>query len=228
MCAEKEDKGCMSEYQTSYDWLLTAIGDSLTVGVGAPVFGKGYVGRYVGFTQDSFNNQIIVNNYAVTGTTSEEILYSLKDKQVRKSIKKSKIILITAGGNDLIQAAFKFMLTSREEPIYQALDQCKKNLAKIFKVIFKIKKNTKDSFIIRICTLYNPYFRWSKANEWVNLFNEHIKSYERMPNVKVADLYDVFKGREKELVCFDTIHPNKRGYQVIAVSLFELGYKEIE
>ncbi|KZE66064.1 hypothetical protein AWM68_06725 [Fictibacillus phosphorivorans] len=217
-----------AEYNASYDWLLTAIGDSLTVGVGAPVFGKGYVGRYVGFTQDIFNKKIFVNNFAVTGTTSEEILTSLKDNEVRNSIKKSKIILITAGGNDLIQAAFKYMLTHKEEPLYRALENCKRNLKKIFKVIFKLKKNDKEPFIIRICTLYNPYFKWSKAIEWVNLFNNHIKSYESLPNVRVADLYQVFKGREKELVSFDSVHPNKNGYQVIAVSLFELGFKEIE
>ncbi len=228
MCFEKEDKGFMSDDHTSYEWLLTAIGDSLTVGVGAPVFGKGYVGRYVNFTQTTFDKHVLVKNFAVTGTTSEEILNSLKDKEIKRSIKDSKIILITAGGNDLIQAAFRYMFTKEEDLIYLALENCKKNLNKIFKKIYKLKRNSTEPFIIRICTLYNPYFKWSKALQWVNMFNELIKSYEMMPHVKVADLYSVFVGREKELVCFDTIHPNKKGYQVIAVSLFELGFTEIE
>lgn len=222
-----EGKGFMSNDNKTYDWLLTAIGDSLTVGVGAPILGKGYVKRYAGFTEDLFDKKILINNYAVTGTTSEEILHSLKDKAVIRSIRKSKIILITAGGNDLIQAALKFFLTYEEDPLFHALENCKKNLKKIIKVIYKIKRKSRKSYLIRICTLYNPYYKVKKAVKWVNLFNKHIKSLERLPYVKVADIYDWFKGREKELVSFDSVHPNQKGYQVIAVALFELGYTEL-
>jgi lysophospholipase L1-like esterase len=218
----------MSNQKKQYDWVLTAIGDSLTVGVGAPILGRGYVSRYADFLESLFNKQIHINNFAVTGTTSEEIYYSLREKEVRKSIRKSKIILITAGGNDLIQAGVRYLLTMEEDPLYEALKKCKKNLTRIYKYILKIKKRTKESFMIRICTLYNPYKKFQPAIKWVNLFNKHIKSFEEFPCVKVADLYSAFQGREKELVSFDTVHPNKKGYQVIAVTIYDLGFCEIE
>ncbi|WNB90199.1 GDSL-type esterase/lipase family protein [Bacillus sp. NEB1478] len=211
-----------------YDWLLTAIGDSLTVGVGAPILGKGYVGRYVNFTEGLFNKQILVNNFALTGLTSEEILYSIRDKTVIRSIQKSKIILLTAGGNDLIQAGVKYFLTFEENPLYEALERCKKNIKKMVKYIIKIKRKAKEPFIIRICTLYNPYPNVKKAVKWVTLFNKYIKCLEKFPCVKVADLYEAFIGRERKLVSFDTVHPNKNGYQVIAVVLYELGFSEFE
>ncbi|MDR7072339.1 GDSL-type esterase/lipase family protein [Fictibacillus barbaricus] len=218
----------MPKKTREFDWILTAIGDSLTVGVGAPLLGKGYVGRYVSFTEELFNKQILVNNFAITGLTSKEILNSLRDKKVIRSIRKSKMILITAGGNDLIQAGIKYLLTFEENPLYEALNNCKKNINKIFKFIFKIKRNSKEPFLVRICSLYNPYSNFQPAVKWVNLFNKYIKTFEKFPCVKVGDLYDAFKGREKELVSFDTVHPNKKGYQVIAVVLYELGFSELE
>jgi lysophospholipase L1-like esterase len=224
----KRREGIMSKKNKQYDWVLTAVGDSLTVGVGAPLLGRGYVSRYSNFAENLFNKQILINNFAVTGMTSEEIYESLKEKAVKRSIQKSKIILITAGGNDLIQAGVKYFLTFEEDPLFDALKKCKRNLTKIYKYILKIKRKAKESFLIRICTLYNPYVKLQPAIKWVNLFNKHIKSLENLPCVKVADLYNAFKGRERELVSFDTVHPNKKGYQVIAVALYELGFCEIE
>jgi lysophospholipase L1-like esterase len=213
--------------ESTHDWILTAIGDSITVGVGAPLHGKGYVRRYAAFTEDTFNIKISIHNFARTGDTSEEILDSLKTKEVRHFLKKSKIITISAGGNDLIQAGIRYFLTYKEEGLYHALMRCKKNISQIIKRILKIKRKTKESYIIRLCNLYNPYFNVKQAVKWVNKFNSQLRQLELFPHVKVADLYSAFKGRERELISWDSIHPNQKGYQVIAVALYELGYDKL-
>jgi lysophospholipase L1-like esterase len=224
---EWKGRGLVVDFLSDDNIILTAIGDSITVGVGSPLLGKGYVRRYAAFTEETFNKPLAILNYAKTGSTSMEILEDLKRREVELAVRKAKIITISAGGNDLIQAGINYYLTHKEDGLQKALYRCKKNVGRILDRIYYIKKETKESYIIRMCNLYNPYYKIRKADHWVNRFNEHLKHFESLPNLMVADLYSAFKGREKELISWDSIHPNGRGYQVIAVVLFELGYSEI-
>jgi lysophospholipase L1-like esterase len=72
--------------------------------------------------------------------------------------------------------------------------------------------------------LYNPQPQIPLADKWVQLFNRQLNSFDNRSTIRVADLYSVFKGRQDEFLSRDQIHPNNLGYQVIANTLFSLGY----
>jgi lysophospholipase L1-like esterase len=206
----------------------TALGDSITVGVGsASLHYKGYVPRYKEFTEIALGVRLKTRNFAHSGDTTEQILKKVMKKEVFKRVLRSDIITITAGGNDLIQAAKVFFKTYEEDALFEALAGCKANMTKLLCAIAEEKDRQNEPYIVRICNLYNPYSEVESAVKWVGLFNEHLKSFCRFPNVKIADLYSAFLGREKELLWWDSIHPNSRGYQAIAVALYELGYDEL-
>ncbi|MFC7370646.1 GDSL-type esterase/lipase family protein [Fictibacillus iocasae] len=205
-----------------------AIGDSITVGVGsASIKRRGFVPRYKEFSEIALGTAIKDYNFGKSGDTSRQILKRVLKKEVFKTVCSSDIITITAGGNDLIQAARTYFKTYEEDALFQALHNCKKNMTKLLCAITEEKDRKGKPYCIRICNLYNPYSRVESAVKWVNLFNEHLEGFCRFPNVKTADLYSAFLGREKELLWWDSIHPNSYGYQAIAVSLYELGYGEL-
>jgi lysophospholipase L1-like esterase len=58
------------------------------------------------------------------------------------------------------------------------------------------------------------------------LFNGHLISFAD-DKIAVTNLYTAFKGNEDELLSFDRVHPNPKGYQVIADELDELGYSPV-
>ncbi len=87
-----------------------------------------------------------------------------------------------------------------------------------------MKEKGKKNYIIRLTNIYNPYKKWDQAYKWVNLFNSHLKSFESFPNVKVADIYSLFYEREKELLSWDSIHPNDLGHKMIAQAVYDTGF----
>lgn len=110
-----------------------------------------------------------------------------------------------------------------DDVFLEALEMCKRNIPKIIEDIEKLKVNTNDPYIIRILNLYNPFPNVELADKRVHRFNNHINTIAKEEHVKVADIYNIFKGKEKELLSFDQIHPNDNGYKKIAESLHYLG-----
>jgi len=54
-----------------------------------------------------------------------------------------------------------------------------------------------------------------------------INSFGRELNVKVADIYSVFKGNEKAFISSGGVHPNSSGYYQMALALSKLGYSPL-
>jgi lysophospholipase L1-like esterase len=204
--------------------LYAAIGDSLTVGAGDRS-GRGFVPLYANFTQQSLNNNVGFENLGMSGATTADILLLVtSSSDVRAVLRKSEIITITAGGNDLVNAA-KTYLANKDMGVFQkALIKCKQNFAGIISAIRNIKNG--QTYIIRAVDLYNPFPTIPQTNQWVQKFNQHIESFEN-GQLKVANIFKLFQGREKEFISSDDFHPNAQGYQVIANELKKQGYKPI-
>jgi lysophospholipase L1-like esterase len=200
-----------------------AIGDSLTVGVGSSYFIKGFITKYLNLTRETLNKPIIPYIFGKNGATTADILRSLLHPFVRGGIIRSDIITITAGGNDLIDAAEAFLQTKNEKEFYVAQDHGKKNLAAIIDTIIKMKSE-RDPYIIRMMNLYDPFENIPGTDKWVESFNQGIERLSSPPFIKVANIHDRFKGKTNELLANDHIHPNNLGYSIIADALYELGY----
>ncbi|MGN7355935.1 SGNH/GDSL hydrolase family protein [Paenibacillus sp. SAF-054] len=201
----------------------TAVGDSLTVGFGA-MPGNGFVPVYRGMAERRVGEFVSYENFGVNGLTSAELLANLKrSPQLRSSLKEARMITISIGGNDLIRAAKSAPMQNAAQHFNKALSQCESNFAGIMQTMNQIKQGAKSPYIIRAVGLYNPYPQVDAATKWVQQFNRYINGYWGS-NYAAADIFFAFYGRERELLSFDHLHPNGKGYKVIAEQLNRLGY----
>ncbi|MFJ7952543.1 GDSL-type esterase/lipase family protein [Lysinibacillus sp. NPDC096418] len=203
-----------------------AIGDSLTVGIGVPFLDPGYVEHYRALSQRILKRRIIYKKYARSGATTEDVLTMLYSPIVTEAIKCANIITITAGGNDLINAAKEFLRNKDEKIISQAIKQLEDNYSKILERIHLLDKQ--DKYIIRLTNLYNPFPEIPLADEGIKAFNLLMNGFSRKMNVKVADIYSVFKGNEEAFLSKGGVHPNGKGYYHMALALSRLGYSPLE
>jgi lysophospholipase L1-like esterase len=203
-----------------------AVGDSLTVGIGA-CYAPGFVHRYYMFSEQALNRKIFAQKFARSGATTADVLEIMRHPLVSERIKQAAIITISAGGNDLIQAAGVLSKTHNQKVLEEALITCKRNVAKILNEIYEIRHTGDTPFIIRMVDLYNPFPDIDVADKWVRLFNKHLRSFTN-GNIAITDAYHSFKGNEDKFLSCDRLHPNPKGYQVIAEELNKLGYYPIK
>lgn len=202
-----------------------AIGDSLTVGIGVPLLDPGFVEYYRYLSQQIFKRRIAYQKNARSGATSDDVLTMLNTPTVTEAVNCTNIITITAGGNDLINAAKEFLINKNEEGIAYAIKQTVNNISKILDKIHHLDKQ--DKYILRLTNLYNPFPNIPIADEGIREFNSLMNKLGQESNVKVVDIYSVFKGNEKVLLPPGGVHPNGRGYYQIALALNKVGYSPL-
>ncbi|TVY03918.1 GDSL-type esterase/lipase family protein [Paenibacillus cremeus] len=206
--------------------IYVAAGDSLTAGVGAQS-GMGLVPQYRMLTAKYAGQHVKSSNHGISGATTGDILKMLqKNERVRSTMAGADIITLTAGGNDLIQAAKRFASHKDMNVLEQALTKCHDQYADLIETILKLKGNRSRRYIIRAADLYNPLPDMALAVHWVQRFNQSIQSLEN-DYFKVAPVYASFAGRERELLSYDGVHPNSQGYRVIAEQMSKLGYRPL-
>ncbi|MGF7048664.1 lysophospholipase L1-like esterase [Paenibacillus sp. DS2015] len=202
----------------------TAIGDSLTVGYGA-LPGNGFVPTYRRLAEYHLQTSVTYDNLGVIGLTTQG-QYDLISRNLtfRQSLQQANIITLSIGGNDLIRAARTTGVTSQH--FNKALAHCQTNFEHIIKGLHQIKRNGNQRYIIRVIGLYNPLPQIEEASYYVQRFNQYIERFQSA-TLEVANIYPLFYGRERELLSLDHIHPNSRGYRIIADQLNRLGYRPL-
>ncbi|MGP4079611.1 GDSL-type esterase/lipase family protein [Pseudalkalibacillus sp. R45] len=200
----------------------TALGDSLTVGVGS-IFAPGFVSRYSESIETAANRQVERNVFAKNGATTAQVLAFLAMEDVKKAIAEADVITITAGGNDLKKAAKKYFFMNDTTFFKNAIKESMKNLSMMLHEIRKIKEKGGVPYIIRLVGLYNPFPYLSFSELWIKTFNKQLEKFE-CKNLKVANIYEPFKVNGGNALSIDGLHPNGYGYKLIADQLKELGY----
>lgn len=202
----------------------TAIGDSLTTGFGA-LPGNGFVPVYRRMAEVRLRDFVAYTNLGVNGMTSAELDQRISRSQAyRQGLREAEIITISIGGNDLIRAARATRAFAAAPVSFkQSLQECKDNLSSIMGKIYGLKAGSSSPYIIRIVGLYNPYPQISAATDWVQQFNRHAAQYSNYV-CGFANIYPAFAGNERDLLSLDHLHPNGKGYRVIAEQLNALGY----
>jgi len=202
----------------------TAIGDSLTTGFGA-LPGNGFVPVYRRMAENSLGTTVSSLNLGINGLTTADLEYRIRTQSLyRKALQESELITLSVGGNDLIRAAKSAAQQGGSSRVLSAaLQECKRNFAGIIGMIAEMKSRSREPYIIRIVGLYNPYPEYREATDWVLHFNRYVSQY-RNSVCDYASIYHHFAGNEKALLSLDHLHPNGRGYSVIARQLHGLGY----
>lgn len=208
-------------------FLYVALGDSITAGVGTTMFSPGFVQRFRRLAEKELEDRVSLQIFAHSGFKTQDILKEMDNPYIRKYLNAADIITITAGGNDLIQAARKYKSDGNENDFQMALKECNENLLKCLKELYRIKHDTFRPYIIRLINLYNPFPEDQLAVKWINKFTQLLRGLSKEPHVEIVDVEKSFSGHEQEYLSMDHIHPNNRGYEIIAKNLHMLGYGEL-
>ncbi|OKP68512.1 hypothetical protein A3844_11325 [Paenibacillus helianthi] len=209
-------------------YLYTAIGDSLTTGFGA-LPGNGFVPVYRRMAERRLRAPVGSVNLGINGLTTAALEQRLsRDPMFRQAVRDADIVTLSIGGNDLIKAAkaVSFRPGHLSPALERALYACKRNFSEIMGSLWQLKNGSRRPYIIRMVGLYNPYPQLSEATDWVRQFNGYVAGYSS--NVcGFASIYYEFAGNERGLLSLDHVHPNGRGYRVIAGKLDALGYSRL-
>lgn len=192
-----------------------AFGDSLTVGFGAPD-GRGFVYSFKMKVEQWLNVPVQLIQAGTNGATTSELLQTLEsDPQIQKDIQEADIITITAGGNDLIQAAIPFFYQNDPAFLKSALQTYESNYKEIMVQIETLRQGIDTPYLIALVGLYNPLPQVPESAYWVQRFNLFLRKLEQ-PHIHIVQVYDAFVGQDTRYLSEDAIHPNEDGYDELA------------
>ncbi|TSB47713.1 GDSL-type esterase/lipase family protein [Alkalicoccobacillus porphyridii] len=196
---------------------ITAIGDSLTQGIGA----TNEEGGYVGILERSINQSeqlVTVNNFGVRGNRSTQMLERLSLPEVEESVQESDIILITIGANDIMRVLRENITDLDLDPFYTERDLYEERLDEITETIFELNPNA-DIYLLGI---YNPYLHYFGdveelgviLEDWNDTIEEASDENEQIFYVPTEDLFS--ENNDGSLLADDQFHPNDTGYKLMA------------
>ncbi|MFC5699962.1 GDSL-type esterase/lipase family protein [Cohnella faecalis] len=201
--------------------IVTALGDSLTVGTG-DVNGEGYVRDVTDGLSKALDKPVrLLNNMAVGGLRADELAELLDEKGYRNGVGQADIVLLTIGGNDMFQIAGSGGSVAEgsdlsPELLQQRLPEAERRLASVFKKLRAINPNARIVYI----GLYNPFYdlpAMRPASDIILDWNAVAhKLAEADGNATVVPTYDLFETRITDYLSSDHFHPNTFGYARIA------------
>ncbi len=201
------------------DYLV--LGDSVALGKGS-VKEAGY-GYWVAEYLKGEGIDVHLDNRAVSGQTSDQLLRSLDNRDLLAKVRESDLISITIGGNDLLKE-----LLLRGNPV-DALMEFRhiqnRYLNNLRAILEKIRACNLRAPVL-ITSLYNPlgpeepYF--SVVRKRIIQWNQGMKEVARdYPATTVIDVDRRLLPDDRNWLA-DEIHPNDRGYQLMAEGLLEI------
>lgn len=198
---------------------IVALGDSLTKGVGDESNQGGYVGMVKEMLEQQEDiKEVSLDNHGVRGHKTSSLLKKLDEEEVIASIKDADMILMTVGGNDMMNVVQKNIFTLDFEPFRKEQKNYESRLKDIFSTI---RKHNSSAHIVYV-GLYNPFKYMlpelteidTIINEWNLTSQQIIKNDEKAVFVSVDQIFST-KSDEK-LLYKDEFHPNESGYSFIA------------
>ena len=158
---------------------IVALGDSLTQGVGDPKKAGGYVSR----TKQALNKKgykhVTTLNYGIAGQRSDQIDKRVKNnvKGLSTHLKKANIIVLTVGGNDLLQSLQNNALVDGKARFNRKMKQASTLYQeKVTRLMNDIRKENKKAPIY-VFGIYNPIYVYF-AN--VDVINQYVKKYNQL------------------------------------------------
>jgi lysophospholipase L1-like esterase len=193
-----------------------AIGDSVIRGVGAGR-NENLVYQFSNRLETQIHKKIQFQNDGIDGITSGELNRQVQNGRFDSEIKKSDIVTINVGGNDILRMAMEKNLQSVFQTFNQLQSSFSKNLSDIAARIKKLNPNATIVFL----ELYNPL---SPTNQMYTLADQllpkwNLKIYEvanQYPSSIVVETTKVINGEKRQNLSSDGVHPNSAGYTAIS------------
>jgi lysophospholipase L1-like esterase len=217
--AEKPDKietvkKTADKKENKHKLKITALGDSLTKGIGDDK-GKGYTGDIVDELKKRSKKQVNLVNLAISGQTSDQLKKQIQQPEIQRQIGTADTVLFTIGGNDLFRGG-QGLIDYKTENILSIENKYLDNLRFILGQIRLINANANIFFI----GLYNPFFNLSEGKDTSKIVRKwNYDSAEvsaEYPKVVFVPTFDLFELKVNDYLYSDKFHPNAKGYHLIA------------
>ncbi len=230
--------------------LYLALGDSLSVGVGAsdePSLG------WVGLVNAALQEWDL-SNLGVSGDDSRELLFGgpldeglrLIDLRATDAEPGNEVGAITLeiGGNDLLDIFFDLVIPGDCPSVVEALQRqaCVEALesaltayrSNLTQTLERLAEAAPDTPIF-LMTIYNPFSGGSsvldemgvlslegqEGTEFPQGLNDIIREVGDEAGVTVVEWYELFLGKQSQYISLDLIHPNDTGHAVMAAAVTE-------
>lgn len=206
---------------TSVSWDYVALGDSLAAGVGAR---HGYVDRYAEHLRTDTGARVRVLNLGQPGQTSPGLLRALRnDPSMRRALGGAEVVTFNIGINDLGMAREAYEEGTcggpyNEECLRVAVREVGENWEAIVGEIMGLRSG-RETIILTPGLGYTPRTSAFFAPH-VREVNRHIATTASAKGIPHAEVHLGPGGMGP-----DGLHPNDRGYGVIADRLRGLGYE---
>ncbi|MFD1671612.1 GDSL-type esterase/lipase family protein [Agrilactobacillus yilanensis] len=135
---------------------ITAIGDSLTYGVGDGAKNHGYVGLIKKTIEKKYKSvTVVTHNYGVSGDTSAQILKRVQEnKKLQEDVKNSDAVVMTMGGNDIMHVIEKDPANVTTQAVSAQAQTMGQNLNQIISLV----RQQQSEVPVFVIGLYNPFY----------------------------------------------------------------------
>jgi lysophospholipase L1-like esterase len=193
--------------------MIVAFGDSLTYGFGDETK-EGYIGRLQSkISRANPDKTYEIKNYGVYGYKSSDVLKQMLKPKVAQDLKEADMFIVYIGTNDLLKSNGGDLYPLHHENLVEAKDVYEDKLNGILETM---ETANNDAPII-LLGLYNPYPDGDKIEKYIDHWNESIqKTAEQDENITYISTNELFKGKNKKQYFSDSLHPNGKGYELIA------------
>ncbi|ANU28224.1 GDSL-type esterase/lipase family protein [Planococcus versutus] len=198
--------------------VITALGDSLSQGVGDESNLGGYTGRIASEIRTWQGIKgVTVENTAKRGRRSDQLLAMLQQGKLTGPVGQADYLTLTIGGNDVMKIVKRDLFSLNIEAFDEELVLYENRFNQIITGIREMNPNAP----LIVMGIYNPF---SLVTDEVEEFDVIIDSYnEKMKNRVEADpqacfvpISDLFIGNKNLVYHSDFFHPNSKGYDLIA------------
>lgn len=214
---------------TQNDYHVTAIGDSLTQGVGDETNRDGYL-SILKRRLSSLDYRVRIENFGRRGYQTHQLIEVIETENlIQRSIRRADIVLLTVGANDILQIV-RDNLLNLEEPVFDAeIDDYEERLIELIEVI----RSYNQEAALYLIGFYNPFegyfddigaledilIEWNDTGEAV---------FGAEPNGHFIPIHDLFWLDDINLLADDNFHPNETGYSLMGARVFQAILPAIE
>ncbi|WP_163580418.1 SGNH/GDSL hydrolase family protein [Gracilibacillus saliphilus] len=199
------------------DTHITAIGDSLTQGVGDETGNGGYIG-ILDERLDEQDIDVTFDNFGKRGNRTDHLLKRLQENpEINESLAKADMVLITIGANDIMQIMKDNFMNLTEEPFSEGRGPYGERLSEILDHIISVQPEAE----IYLLGFFNPFERYFGDIEALNQIltrwnNESLQVTNQYEQVHYIPMQDIYQYERENVFSDDNFHPNHKGYQLMA------------
>lgn len=203
--------------------IVTALGDSLSQGVGDTENRGGYAGRLaVSMAGWPGIEGIALENTAKRGRRSDQLLAMFQQGTLTGPLQASDYIVMTIGGNDVMRIVKRDLFSLNVDAFSEELILYQNR----FETIYASIRSLNPTAPLVVVGLYNPF---SLITDEVEEFDEIIASYnavmaetvEEDPLACFVPVSDLFVGNQNLVYHTDFFHPNSKGYDLMSERVLE-------